>query len=480
MTSISTFIIDWTSKASADQRAGRAGRTCPGHCYRLYSSSVFNDQFKQYTDPEILIKPFDDLLLHMKAIGIINVINFPFPTLPNIESLISAEKLLINLDALEEDICIGKKEKRTKVTTMGKLMSYFPINPRYSKILCISNQYDIIPHLLVIISSLSVQEIFLPEQGEVIEKRKREAFFINPYCKILGDLMIFLCVFGAAQHEDLSRNFCKHFGIRYSAIVEIDKLRHQLFNEIQRILKDETITNELIIPDQNQIQMLSKLFLCGFSDHVAKRVPVTCVAEADESGNVRKIERTIRNCYQTNELDDYVFISPNSVLHNETYEYVVYHEIFETSKLYMRNNVPIKAEWLPIYASKHCKFSNPLEEPPPRYDPKADKVKCHRTSTFGRNNWPLPAVEVDYPDCIEKFFYFAYFLFEGHILKWFENQKKFMSIPANIFLRSWGRIQAKVENVIKCFTNNNICTKQSLLDKWKNDKKCNKNFLNLI
>ena len=56
---ISTFLVDWTSKASVDQRAGRAGRTGPGHCYRLYSSAVFNDIFKQFSDPEILLLPID-------------------------------------------------------------------------------------------------------------------------------------------------------------------------------------------------------------------------------------------------------------------------------------------------------------------------------------------------------------------------------------------------------------------------------------
>ena len=59
--------VEWTSKASANQRAGRAGRTEPGHCYRLYSSAVFQNEFEQFSPPEVTRRPSDDLLLQMKA-----------------------------------------------------------------------------------------------------------------------------------------------------------------------------------------------------------------------------------------------------------------------------------------------------------------------------------------------------------------------------------------------------------------------------
>ena len=59
--------VEWTSKASANQRAGRAGRTEPGHCYRLYSSAVFENDFRLFSEPEIMRRPIDDLLLQMKV-----------------------------------------------------------------------------------------------------------------------------------------------------------------------------------------------------------------------------------------------------------------------------------------------------------------------------------------------------------------------------------------------------------------------------
>lgn len=81
VTGVSMFHVTWTSQASANQRAGRAGRTASGHCYRLYSSAIFNDEFQKFSQAEIQRRPIDDLVLVMKAMNL-PVINFPFPTPP--------------------------------------------------------------------------------------------------------------------------------------------------------------------------------------------------------------------------------------------------------------------------------------------------------------------------------------------------------------------------------------------------------------
>jgi ATP-dependent RNA helicase DHX37/DHR1 len=103
ITGVSTFQICWTSKASADQRSGRAGRTSPGHCYRLYSSAVFNDEFPKFSEPEIRRKPVEDLILQMKDLGIDRISNFPFPTPPDSTAVKAAQNLLVQLGALEYD-----------------------------------------------------------------------------------------------------------------------------------------------------------------------------------------------------------------------------------------------------------------------------------------------------------------------------------------------------------------------------------------
>jgi ATP-dependent RNA helicase DHX37/DHR1 len=117
ITGVSTFKICWTSKASAEQRAGRAGRTAPGHCYRLYSSAVYNDEFPKFSEPEIVRKPVEDLILQMKDLGIDRIANFPFPTPPDETGVKVAENLLIELGALQTD--------NTRIKNMkGKIIFY--------------------------------------------------------------------------------------------------------------------------------------------------------------------------------------------------------------------------------------------------------------------------------------------------------------------------------------------------------------------
>jgi len=100
MTGISSFEVTWISKASADQRAGRAGRTSAGHTYRLYSSALFQD-LTDFDQPEIQTRPLADLVLQMKAMNIDRVVNFPFPTAPSLQSLEAAENLLVSLGCID-------------------------------------------------------------------------------------------------------------------------------------------------------------------------------------------------------------------------------------------------------------------------------------------------------------------------------------------------------------------------------------------
>lgn len=92
-TGVQSFEVDWTSQASAGQRAGRAGRTGPGHCYRLFSSAVFDNEFAKFSTPEIHRMPIEGVVLNMKSMNIDNVVNFPFPTPPPRENLFKAEKV---------------------------------------------------------------------------------------------------------------------------------------------------------------------------------------------------------------------------------------------------------------------------------------------------------------------------------------------------------------------------------------------------
>lgn len=161
ITGVSAFVVTYTSKASADQRAGRAGRVSAGHCYRLYSSAVYNDQFENFSTPDIQKKPVDDLMLQMRCMGIDRVINFPFPSCPDTVQLEAAEKRLLILGALENvrNYAVIGKELPPLVTKLGRVISRFPVSPRFGKMLSLSHQQNLLPYTVCLVAALSVQEV---------------------------------------------------------------------------------------------------------------------------------------------------------------------------------------------------------------------------------------------------------------------------------------------------------------------------------
>ena len=174
---VQAFQVSWISKASASQRAGRAGRTGPGHCYRLYSSALYEDHYAKFSQPEILRMPIEGIVLQMKGMNIDAVVNFPFPTPPDRQSLRRAEELLTHLGALEPTTrtkMVNGVEKAGsiggRITDLGKAMATFPVSPRFAKMLVIGQQHGCLPYIISIVAGLSVGDPFLREQALGLEK----------------------------------------------------------------------------------------------------------------------------------------------------------------------------------------------------------------------------------------------------------------------------------------------------------------------
>ena len=154
-TGVQSFEIGWISKASALQRMGRAGRTGPGHCYRLYSSAVYEAQFADHTPPEMATAPMESVVLQIKSMQIPGgVTNFPFPSPPEAAEIVRAENLLASLGALDID---------GRITNIGRALSLYPISPRFARMLVIGHQNgcDILTTALV--AALATPEIFISE-----------------------------------------------------------------------------------------------------------------------------------------------------------------------------------------------------------------------------------------------------------------------------------------------------------------------------
>ena len=472
VTGVSTYRVCYTSKASANQRAGRAGRTGPGHCYRLYSSAVFNDQFEQFSQSEIQRKPVDDLLLQMKVMKIDKVVNFPFPTPPDMVQLKTAEKRLLILGALSQP---SDKEGSysAKVTPLGHSIAAFPVAPRYGKMLALSQQHDLLQYTVCMVAALSVQEVlveaFDTDGGSKNKWLQMRCFWAGAgNSLLLGDPMVLIRAVGAAEYAGTKGkliSFCEGHGLRHKAIVEIRKLRQQLTNEINLNLQDLdlTIDPQMKPPIDTQAKLLRQIVLAGMADQVARKVMPDEINEDQDKAKWKY-------AYKTLDMEDPVFMHSSCVLRKTRPEWVVYQEVYETNKMYMRGVTAIEPEWLPKFAPSLCQLGEPLTDPPPWYDEGTGKVMCNIRGTVGRAGWELPVMQMEHPLSVEGVKRFACFFLEGKVCP---KLKKFvptlLSTPQSIN-KTWAKLIPRTQEMTQLLLSRGIMSKEKLLEAWETDR----------
>ncbi|EFA81717.1 DEAD/DEAH box helicase [Heterostelium album PN500] len=434
---VSSFEVTWTSKASADQRAGRAGRTGPGHCYRIFSSAVYNDHFEQFSKPEILLIPIDGMVLQMKSMGIHNITRFPFPTPPEESALKLAMRSLCYLGALDK--------KNFDITELGQLMSTFPLAPRFSKMLLLGRQHNCLQFIIAIVSILTVKNPFVgdgdledeedetPKQDDdrdmtekemeqkVKEERKRRQQRMNnslrKWIHKESDILTILKVVGAYDFQKKKDpksvdSFCDAQYLNSKSMGEIYKLRHQLSEMVNSIFMDEelnlnsdnqyqplTMNKPMSPPNATQELFIKQVITAGLIDQVAR------IHEVATSYSMAEY----RSC--TNNVP--VFIHPNSSLSKATPNFVVYCDVIETSKPYMKLVSEVNPAWLATLGRPLCADFKPLDMPFPKYSAKRDKVICYVKPSFGVHSWELPLMAIDHPDPKESCRYFAKALLDG-------------------------------------------------------------------
>ncbi|XP_054568676.1 probable ATP-dependent RNA helicase DHX37 [Eptesicus fuscus] len=477
VTGVSSFRVTWVSQASADQRAGRAGRTEPGHCYRLYSSAVFSD-FEPFPPPEITRRPVEDLVLQMKALGIERVVNFPFPTPPSVEALLAAEELLVALGALQAPPRAERMKQLQRsrlscpITALGRTMATFPVAPRYAKMLALSQPDGCLPYAITIVAAMTVRELFEEldrpaasddELAALKGKRARVAQMKRAWAGRgaslkLGDLMVLLGAVGACEYAGCSPQFCEAHGLRYKAMLEIRRLRGQLTTAVNAVCPDAGlfVDPKMQPPSESQVTCLRQIVAAGLGDHLARRV---------QSEDL--LDDTWRNAYKTPLLDDPVFIHPSSVLFRELPDFVVYQEVVETTKMYMKGVSAVEIQWIPALLPSYCQFNKPLEEPPPAYCPEKGRVLCHRDSVFYRVGWPLPAVQVDFPEGLDRYKHFARFLLEGQVFPRLASFQACLLSSPSTMLKTWARLQPRTESLLRALVAEKADNRDALLAAWR-------------
>lgn len=349
-TGVQSFEIGWISKASANQRAGRAGRTAPGHCYRMYSSAVYERDFREFAEPEILRMPIEGVVLQLKAMNLQHVVNFPFPTPPDRASLAASEKLLTYLTAISPT---------GQITKVGTTMSIFPLSPRFARILLIGHLHDCLPYTIALVAGLSAADIFIPEnqaipaiapkdeeyhftQADRLEEDARNSIrrkfnsVQKAFCSLddRSDAIKLLQVVGEFAH-DPTEAWCKAHFVRYKVLKEILQLRKQITELLRTNIPafaNLKFVDKLDPPSMKQVKALKQMVAAGFIDHVAIRADLAPIPPPVGRKPTRAIEVQYLTLFPSHnrhdEEDKAVYIHPSSPLAHlapkECPEYVVY------------------------------------------------------------------------------------------------------------------------------------------------------------
>ncbi|KAH8396172.1 hypothetical protein KR222_004544 [Zaprionus bogoriensis] len=481
LTGVSAFVVTYTSKASADQRAGRAGRVSAGHCYRLYSSAVYNDLFADFSQPDIQQKPVDDLMLQMRCMGIDRVVHFPFPSPPDQLQLQAAEQRLSVLGALEAR---GETDTPPAVTQLGRVISRFPVAPRFGKMLALSNQQQLLPYTVCLVAALSVQELLI-ETGVQREEdvapvanrfhQKRMSWAATGNYKLLGDPMVLMRAVGAAEYagsQGKLASFCETNGLRPKAISEVRKLRVQLTNEINLNVSDVELCVDpnLKPPSDAQARFLRQILLAGMGDQVARKVPLDEISDKEE-------KRRLKYAYNCADMEEPAFLHASSVLKQSTPDWIVYQEAYElrngdSNKMFIRGITAIEPEWLLLYVPLLCNIRQIKEDPAPRYDAAKGKIYCYVDATFGKAAWELPLGEIEMPLSEKACCYFGMFLLEGSVCpQLLDFKPKLKSTPSSL-IKSWSNLNDKVLRFKRALITKQIHSRQALLDLWQSDSSC--------
>ncbi|KZV18868.1 hypothetical protein F511_31707 [Dorcoceras hygrometricum] len=479
-----SYEIQWISKASAAQRAGRSGRTGPGHCYRLYSSAVFNNMFPDFSSAEILKVPVDGVVLLMKSMHIGKVANFPFPTPPETNALIEAENCLKVLEALDS---------KGRLTPLGRAMAHYPMNPRHSRMLLTVIQTMqkvkdkcrasiVLGYAIAAAAALSLSNPFIMQfegnhddtddlkhaeqdgsiesenicdKGEKARRKKLKEIAKASHEKFCNPTSDAFTIAHALKCFELSENpveFCSDNALHYKTMEEMSKLRKQVlqlvFSSSTRDLQQEFLWTHGTLKDVecswkissnkhnlllNEEEILSQAICAGWADRVARRIKAASLL----SDGDRKV-KSVR--YQACMVKETVFLHRWSSVSKSPPELLVYNELLYSKRPYIHGATSVKSNWLVKYAQPLCSFSAPLSDPKPYYDPITDQVFSWVTPTFGPHLWQLPLHSLPVKDNFHRAVVFACSLLEGQVLPCLKAVRKYLAVSPSSILKpeAWG------------------------------------------
>ncbi|KAL6774284.1 hypothetical protein ACKKBG_A24410 [Auxenochlorella protothecoides x Auxenochlorella symbiontica] len=296
------------SKASALQRAGRAGRTAPGKCFRLYTAWAYQHELEDSTVPEIQRTNLGNVVLMLKSLGINDLINFDFMDPPPTETM---------LRALEQLYALGALNDKGELTTMGRKMAEFPVDPMLAKMIINSEKHGVSEEVATIAAMVSIggSVFYRPKDKQVHADNAHKAFYRGN----VGDHIALLNVYNSWAETNFATQWCYENFVQVRSMKRARDIRDQILGLMERCEVE-------LVSNVGDLEGMRKAITAGFFYHTAS---------LQRNGSYR----TVKNP-QT------VAIHPSSGLAEALPRWLVYHELVLTTKEYMRVVSEIKPEWL--------------------------------------------------------------------------------------------------------------------------------------
>jgi pre-mRNA-splicing factor ATP-dependent RNA helicase DHX16 len=312
-TGMSKLVAVPCSRASANQRAGRAGRVGPGLCFRLYTKWAFMNEMEESTTPEIQRVNLNGTVLLLMSLGINDLLDFDFLDPPPTETLIGALNQLFALQALNH---------QGELTVVGRKMAEVPADPMLSRALLEADKLGCVEEVLSIVSILGETSalFFRPKDKKIHADSARARFTV----KEGGDHLTLLNIWNQWVDSDFSTIWAKENFLDQRSLKRARDIRDQLAKLCDRV--EVTMST----CGSSNIEPIQKALTAGFF------------------ANAARLQRG-GDSYRTMKTNTTVYIHPSSVLvasGDLPPKMVIYYELVQTSKEYMRNCMPIKAEWL--------------------------------------------------------------------------------------------------------------------------------------
>eukprot|EP00762_Andalucia_godoyi_P007174 ANDGO_08007.mRNA.1 DExH-box ATP-dependent RNA helicase DExH1 len=357
----------WTSRAGVKQRTGRAGRVRPGYCFRMFSTHTFEKAMREYSIPEILRVPLENLCLQVQTLGF----GAPEEFLKKAVDMPRPKAIRASIDTL---CTIGAMDEKQNVTSLGYWIAQLPVDVRIGKMILYAAMFQCLDPILTMAAGLSDKSPFSApfDARDALQRVKKS---ICDY----SDHLILVHAYSGWRFSQVNKKendyLRRHFLVR-KVFVEMEKTKKQLFDLLCEIgfvtARDmgEVNLNEMRWPDGNQlyvevggarynknscnIHAVKAVLVAGLYPNIVS-AGVPAIATSSKKKDVKRAEAANGSFFKTRNAAEKIQLHPSSVLAGSkippSQRFLVYYEKMMTSQVYIRDVTPVSAFPLLFFAS---------------------------------------------------------------------------------------------------------------------------------